>query len=307
MPLHLIHGPPNSGRAGLVRQRVSASLRAEPALVVPTADDVYSFERELCEERAVLGASVMTFGGLFAHRRRGRRQPAGGRAAHPRAAAWRRRGGDRGGARVASGRCGAPPGGPGSPVALERLLDELQGAGLEPDDVEAAAATLESSAYLADVAALFAAYASVRDGLGRVDSHGVAVEAIAPAARAGAFWRERPVFLYGFDDLTRNQLRLIAALSAVDRGDGGALLRGRQRGPGGAHRPAGEPAGARGRRGDRDRAEPREHRLGPALPPRAELRGRAPGQAPRRRGPGDPAQRRPARTKPRRSAPRSRS
>ena len=62
--------------------------------------------------------------------------------------------------------------GPASPRALERLLDELQGAGLEPADVEAAAATLEGSAYLGDVAALFAGYAEVRDRLGLVDSHG---------------------------------------------------------------------------------------------------------------------------------------
>ena len=49
MPLNLIHGPPNSGRAGLVRRRFSAALEREPVLVVPTLDDVFGFERELCE------------------------------------------------------------------------------------------------------------------------------------------------------------------------------------------------------------------------------------------------------------------
>jgi len=214
MPLHLIHGPPNSGRAGLVRQRVSASLRVEPALVVPTADDVYSFERELCEERAVLGASVMSFGGLFATV-----AAAGGSPLEAELLTPAQRLGAVvaaiGGARESLGPLRRSARRPGFAVALERLLDELQGAGLRPDDVEAAAATLESSAYLADVAALFAAYASVRDGLGRVDSHGVAFEAIRLLREAGAFWRERPVFLYGFDDLTRNQLSMIGALSAV--------------------------------------------------------------------------------------------
>ena len=75
--------------------------------------------------------------------------------------------------------------------------------------MEAGAATLEGSAYLGDVAALFAAYAEVRDRLGLVDAHGVARGAIEAARGGGAAWRERPVFLYGLGDLTRNQLDLI--------------------------------------------------------------------------------------------------
>ena len=65
MPLNLIHGPPNSGRAGLVRPRFADALDRDPVLVVPTVDDVYRFERELCEDGAALGGAVMTFGGLF--------------------------------------------------------------------------------------------------------------------------------------------------------------------------------------------------------------------------------------------------
>ena len=65
MPLKLIHGPPNSGRAGRIRHGLLAVLDRDPVLVVPTLDDVYAFERELCASGAVLGADVMTFGGLF--------------------------------------------------------------------------------------------------------------------------------------------------------------------------------------------------------------------------------------------------
>ncbi len=104
---------------------------------------------------------------------------------------------------------------PGFPVALERLLEELQGAGLEPADVEAVAGTLEGSAYLGDVSALFAGYALVRDRLGLTDRHGVAREAIDLLGAGGAGWWPQPVFVYGFDDLTRNQLDLIGALAAV--------------------------------------------------------------------------------------------
>ena len=51
MPLKLIHGPPNSGRAGRIRRGLIGVLDRDPVLVVPTVDDVYSFERELCAER----------------------------------------------------------------------------------------------------------------------------------------------------------------------------------------------------------------------------------------------------------------
>jgi ATP-dependent helicase/DNAse subunit B len=212
MPLKLIHGPPNSGRAGLVRQRFGAVLERDPILVVPTVDDVYSFEREICEDGAVLGAAVTTFGGLFRAVATAAGAPPGAeltpaqRLGAVSAAAAERRG-DLGPLRRSASR-------PGFALALERLLGELQEAGLEPADLEAGAASLESSAYLGDVAALFAGYGGVRDRLGLVDSHGIAREAIRLLRERGEdFWRGRPVFLYGLDDLTRNQLELIAGLA----------------------------------------------------------------------------------------------
>jgi ATP-dependent helicase/DNAse subunit B len=213
MSLSLIHGPPNSGRAGLVRRALIDVLERDPVLVVPTVDDVYSFERELCEEGAILGASVMTFGGLFNTVATAAGAPPGAEltpaqrlGAISTAIAGRRR---------ALGPLGRSAGRPGFPRAFARLLDDLQGAGLEPADVEAAAGTLEGSAYLADVAALFAGYAEVRDRLGMVDSYGIAREAIRLLAESAAFWSGRPVFLYGLDDLTPNQLDLVRALATA--------------------------------------------------------------------------------------------
>jgi ATP-dependent helicase/DNAse subunit B len=212
MPLKLIHGPPNSGRAGRIRHRLTAVLDRDPVLVVPTLDDVYAFERELCAGGAVLGADVMTFGGLFATVATAGGAPPGAvltpaqRLGAVAAAVSERR--------PAMGPLRGSVPHSGFPPALERLLDELQGAGLEPADVEAAAGTLEGSAYLGDIAALFSGYARVRDGLGAVDTHGIAREAIGLLVDGGSFWR-RPVFLYGLDDLTRNQLDLIKALAAV--------------------------------------------------------------------------------------------
>ncbi len=213
MPLKLIHGPPNSARAGLVRRRFVAALERDPILVVPTVDDVFAFERELCEQGAALGGAAMTFGALFRTVATAGGVPPGAeltaaqrlRAISVAVDARARRLGP---LRRSASRSGFAR-------AFERLLDELQGAGLEPDAVEAGAATLEGSAYLSDIATLFGGYAEVRERTGRVDAHGIAREAIDLLRRDGSFWGERPVFLYGLDDLTPNQLELVEALAAL--------------------------------------------------------------------------------------------
>jgi ATP-dependent helicase/DNAse subunit B len=212
MPLKLIKGPPNSGRAGVVRRGLIAALDRDPVLVVPNVDDVDRFQEELCAEGAVLGAEVTTFDGLFRAV-----ATAGGTPPRPALTPAQRLGA------VAAGvserrpelrplRASASQ--PGFPVALERLLEELQSAGLEPAAVEGEAGTLEGSAYLGDVSALFAAYAAVRNRLGLVDRHAIARAAIGLLGAGSAAW-SRPVFVYGFDDLTRNQLDLISALATV--------------------------------------------------------------------------------------------
>lgn len=212
MPLKLIHGPPNSGKRGLIRRGFAAALARDPVLVVPTVDDVFSFERELCREGAVLGGAAMTFGALFRTIATAAGAPPGSELTPAQrlraiAVAVETIGAQLGPLRRSASR-------PGFAAAFERLLDELQGAGLEPEAVEAGAATLEGSAYLTDIAALFASYTRARERIGRIDSHGIAREAIALLRRDGEFWGERPVFLYGLDDLTPNQFDLIAALAA---------------------------------------------------------------------------------------------
>jgi len=212
VPLKLIHGPPNSGKRGLIRRGFAAALERDPVLVVPTVDDVFSFERELCREGAVLGGAAMTFGALFRTIATAAGAPPGlelSPAQRLRAIAVAV---ETAGERLGPLRRSASR--PGFAAAFERLLDELQGAGLEPEAVEASAATLEGSAYLSDIATLFGAYARARERTGRIDSHGIAREAIALLRRDGEFWAERPVFLYGLDDLTPNQFELIATLAA---------------------------------------------------------------------------------------------
>lgn len=212
MPLKLIHGPPNSGRAGVVRRGFADSLERDPILVVPTVDDVFSFERELCAGGGLLGGSAMTFGGLFRTVLTAAGAPPGAELSPAQrlravAVAIATRGERLGPLRRSASR-------PRFARALERLFDELQAAGIEPEEVEASAATLEGSAYLSDLASLFSGYEEVRRRTGRADAHGIARAAIAQLRDGGSFWGERPVFLYGFDDLTENQFELVAALAA---------------------------------------------------------------------------------------------
>ena len=211
MPLKLIHGPPNSGRAGVVRRAFTADLERDPVLVVPTVDDVFAFERELCASGAVLGGAAMTFGALFRTVATAAGSPPGAELSPAQrlravAVAIAARQSRLGPLRRSAAR-------PRFAGALERLLDELQAAGVEPEEVEASAATLEGSAYLSDLATLYGGYEEVRRRSGRTDAHGIAREAIAQLRRDGSFWGGRPVLLYGFDDLTEIQLQLVAALA----------------------------------------------------------------------------------------------
>jgi RecB family exonuclease len=212
VPLKLILGPPNSGRAGLVRRRYLEALERDPVLVVPTVDDVFAFERELCGEGAALGGTVLTFGALFGQIATAAGRPPGAVLSPAQRrrcveVAVEERASRLGPLRRSAGR-------PGFAAAFTRLLDELQAAEVGPEEVEASAGTLEGSAYLADVATLFAGYAAARERSGRLDAAGIAREAIGLLRADPGPWAGRPVYLYGLDDLTPAQFDLVAALAA---------------------------------------------------------------------------------------------
>jgi hypothetical protein len=211
MPLKLIQGPPNSGRADRIQALFREALDRNPVLVLPTLDDVFRFERVLCGAGAALGGTVMTFGDLFREVARCTGAPPGGELTPAQRLAAVSTG--IGAAREGLGPLRRSAARPGFAIPFERLLGELQSAGLEPASLGSGAQTLESSAYLGDLTALFAAYAELRSRLGLRDVHGVAVEAIAALRASPADWRERPVFFYEPGDLTPNQSRLIEALS----------------------------------------------------------------------------------------------
>ena len=212
MALYLVHGPPNSGRAGVIRERFLAALGRDPLLVVPTVDDVFAFERELCGSRpALLGGSVTVFRGLFGEVAKAADIPAARQLTDAQRIRLLRAATD--GAQL--GPLGRSAARPGFAAALESLIDELQASGLQPESVAAAASTLEGSAYLGDLATLFGAYAGLRDSRGEADPHTSARQAIAALRQDPDCWRGRPVLLYGFDDLTPEQLELVDALATA--------------------------------------------------------------------------------------------
>lgn len=195
-----------------MRERFTAALPRSPLLVVPNFDDVFGFEREFSTVAgAMLGGSVTTFSGLFEIAAR-----AGGEVPPPRlgdtqrlrlAAAAIERSRPRILARSARR--------PGFAAAALELIDELQSASLDPASVSEGARGLEESAYLEELAGLYASYAQLRDESGRGDSHVVAAVAMAAIRRDPASWGGRPVLLYGFDDLTVEQREMVAALAAA--------------------------------------------------------------------------------------------
>ena len=85
---------PQLGAGGVVRRRFTEELTRSPVLVLPTLDDVFAFERELCrEEGAILGGTVQT-------------STVSSRAWRPRPASSARRGSA---SNSASGCSGSPP------------------------------------------------------------------------------------------------------------------------------------------------------------------------------------------------------
>jgi ATP-dependent helicase/nuclease subunit B len=208
MALSLIAGPPNSGRTGAVLEGFRAAADRDPVLVVPTVDDVERFERELTSGgEPVIGASVCTFDRLFALVARATDAPTGP-ALSP---TQRRRIAREAASRAEVKLLAASARRPGFPAALDQLISELQAASLDPITLRERAA--DAGPYELEIATLYEAYVGVRDQLGRHDDHSLAAAATTALRATPEAWGARPMFLYGFDDLTAEQLELIRQLA----------------------------------------------------------------------------------------------
>jgi ATP-dependent helicase/DNAse subunit B len=206
MPITLVSGPANAGKAQVVMDRVRRHLAhgQEPLLIVPTRADTEHYRRELAGSGAAIGARVERFEGLIgeAVRRGGVTEPLLGAFARERILA------------ALAGRAST-----GFARALAEVLAELQVRRVTPARLDAAleawTAADGGAAPSSELGPLFARYRRVLEEIGRVDSEQRAVRALDALRRAPARWEATPVLFYGFDDLTRLQLDAIETLGSV--------------------------------------------------------------------------------------------
>ena len=212
MPLTLITGPANAAKAGAVLERFRAALPREPVLVVPTPADADHYRRELASQGMVLGADVATFSGLvrMVAEATGVRPKVLGRVARERVVR----------AAVAGTRLQAlerSAAAPGFAAAAGALFAELGRSLVGPARFTRAArdwvATGEAPAHAEELAALYSAYHRRLERLGVVDREGLARAALDALRERPAAWGGRPVFLYGFDDLTPLQHDAVETLA----------------------------------------------------------------------------------------------
>ncbi|HEY4896442.1 MAG TPA: PD-(D/E)XK nuclease family protein [Solirubrobacteraceae bacterium] len=211
MPITLITGPANAGKAQVVLDEVRRELAhgGEPLLVVPTRADAEYYLRELAGTGTAMGARVERFDGLIeeAVRRAGVREvPLGGIAR------------ERLLTRIAERHTGARPSS-GMVRALGALMAELGVRRVTPARLSQALARWaeedgpESSPD--DIGAMYGEYSRALQRMGRIDAEQRAVRALDHLRRVPASWRRTPVAFYGFDDLTALQLDAIETLGLV--------------------------------------------------------------------------------------------
>ena len=213
MPLTLVTGPANSEKAGAVLDPFRAAIGRGALLVVPTFGDAERLRRTFAEEHHVFGVRIELFDGLLeevARRTRTRPRPLGDHA--------RRRVIAAAVADCALEELGAAAATAGFVGALETLTDELRAQRITPArftqalQAWASGGDARRARYAAELAALYAAYRRRLDGLRREDRAGYRATALDALKREPALWGADAVFLYGFDDLTAQQLDALEAL-----------------------------------------------------------------------------------------------
>jgi ATP-dependent helicase/nuclease subunit B len=199
MALTLLAGPANAGKVALLLERYLAELDREPVLIVPNRSDVDRVERELLAScGALMGGSIGTFDDVF--RTIARSDASGGHrpvATDAQRALIVRR--------IVSGASlngwTRSAGFRGFADALASTLGELESALVEADELPG------------ELGALYGAYRSELDRLGLWDRDLERHAAAGRLARDFAAWDGRPVFAYGFEDLTGAQWALLEALA----------------------------------------------------------------------------------------------
>jgi ATP-dependent helicase/DNAse subunit B len=211
MPLTLITGPANAAKAGAVLERLRAAIPRDPLLVVPTAADVEHYQRELAGSGIVFGAEVLTFSRLVREvaRRAGLDARPLGFVARDQVVRVTVAG-------VELRELARSAATPGFARAAGALFAELQRGLVTPARFTSALRTWADdgprAAYAGELAALYSAYRRRLEQLGRPDQEGYAWAALDALRAAPGAWGGRPVFLYGFDDLTPIQRDAVETL-----------------------------------------------------------------------------------------------
>jgi ATP-dependent helicase/DNAse subunit B len=197
MALTLLAGPANAGKVALLLDRYLADLRREPVLIVPTGSDVERVERDLLGRAgALVGGFIGTFDDVFEQIAAGNggSRPLVGEA--QRALLLRR---VVAGARLGDLQVSARFS--GFADALGSAISELEAGLLEPAELDG------------DLAELYGRYRGELDGLGLWDRDLRRGYAAARLAGELGAWDGRPVYAYGFEDLSGAQWRLLEAFA----------------------------------------------------------------------------------------------
>ncbi len=211
MPISLITGPANAGKARLVIESVrrEAARGSEPLLVVPTAADSAYYLRELAGTGLAGGVRVERFAGLVGEivRRAGASGSLLEGVARDRVLA------------ALAERSGVIRPAAGYVHALGELIAELQVRRVTPARFAAAlgawsAADGEEPAR-SRLGRIYSDYRATLERIGRPDAEQQAVRALDALRERPALWGGTPVLFYGFDDLTPLQLDAIDTLGRV--------------------------------------------------------------------------------------------
>jgi ATP-dependent helicase/DNAse subunit B len=198
MALTLLAGPANAGKVALLLDRYLADLPREPVLIVPTGSDVERVERDLLRRSgALLGGSIGTFDDVFSRiaAGNGNRRPV---VSDTQRALLLRR--------VVAGaslqELNTSARFSGFADALGSVVAELEAGLLDPGDLDG------------DLAGLYRSYHEELDRLGLWDRDLQRAYAAERVAGDLAAWDGRPVYAYGFEDLSAAQWRLLEAFAA---------------------------------------------------------------------------------------------
>jgi ATP-dependent helicase/DNAse subunit B len=195
--LTLLSGPANAGKVALLLERYLEALERDPLLIVPHGSDVERIERELLARRgALLSGDIGTFDDLFARIARD------GGSARPVVTDAQRQLIIRTAVSATSlNGLGASSRFSGFADALGGALAELESGLVDPADLRG------------DLSLLYASYRTELERLELWDRDLLRRHAAERVAGELDAWSGRPVFAYGFEDLTGTQWALLNALA----------------------------------------------------------------------------------------------